>query len=717
MLKRLHVHRAVPGTVLIFVAALTVRLVYLAESRSSPFFDAPIVDAQTYVEQAAQIAGGQLLGPPEPFWQPPLYPYFLGLIARAFPKPALFVAARVIQALLAAASCVLLYQLCRRVGLASAGAWVALAFALYGPLVYFDGELLAVTLETFLYLGFLTALLAAQDASSRSAWIGAGLVGGLCAVTRPNILLFIVLLPLWTRSTPHARTSSAERHQTRKLEPRWPFAWVLLGVAVAVAPVTARNWIAGGEPVLISSNGGINFYIGNNARYDSTVAIHPGHHWEELVLEPVREGHLSHAARSRYFFTKALSWAAAKPADYAGLLARKVWLLWSGPELKRNVNIHYARVHSRLLAALLWERVIAFPFGLVAPLALLGLALTARPRRPTVRLLRLFLATYGTSVVLFFVTARYRAPMVPVLLIFAGMGATGLAALLRAGRRRAVAAWSALLLVLVCVLNYPSGDPAPHRDAQLQRDLGEVHLRKQDYAKAAMYCRRALGLDPDLPSAHHNLALAYLGQGHYTQAAHHAQWVVDRVPRRADSRVVLARAWMKLGRWEAARSQLELALAGVPDLPQAHLYLGQLLLKSNAPQEALPHLQRAATQLEGFWIHYDLGRAYQASGDLDNAVSAYGRALAVERRAEGLAALGAVLLLKDEMGAGVHYSQAALEADPHQAEAHANLGYAALRQERYGAAVRHYRRALQLKPNMASAQRGLARAQQAAGNR
>ena len=64
----------------LFAAALLLRLLYLLEARAhSPFFDAPVVDAQTYLEQARQIAAGDFALDGEAFWQPPLFPYFLAL--------------------------------------------------------------------------------------------------------------------------------------------------------------------------------------------------------------------------------------------------------------------------------------------------------------------------------------------------------------------------------------------------------------------------------------------------------------------------------------------------------------------------------------------------------------------------------------------------------------------------------------------------------------
>jgi hypothetical protein len=56
------------------VTALLVRLVYLAQVRTSPGFRVPLVDAETYVAMARAIAAGDLWGGRTAFWQAPLYP-------------------------------------------------------------------------------------------------------------------------------------------------------------------------------------------------------------------------------------------------------------------------------------------------------------------------------------------------------------------------------------------------------------------------------------------------------------------------------------------------------------------------------------------------------------------------------------------------------------------------------------------------------------------
>ena len=63
-------------------------------------------------------------------------------------------------------------------------------------------------------------------------------------------------------------------------------AWVVLGAALCIAPVTARNWFVTGEPVLITAHGGINFYIGNNPRASGTFTPAAGHAAGGRPLEP-----------------------------------------------------------------------------------------------------------------------------------------------------------------------------------------------------------------------------------------------------------------------------------------------------------------------------------------------------------------------------------------------------------------------------------------------
>ena len=72
-----------------------------------------------------------------------------------------------------------------------------------------------------------------------------------------------------------------------------------------------------------------------------------------------------------------------------------------------------------MLRVLLWKVPgIAFPFGLLLPLAAVGLGVAWR-RAPV---LAASVVLLGLAVAAFFVTARYRAPLVPLLALFAAAG-------------------------------------------------------------------------------------------------------------------------------------------------------------------------------------------------------------------------------------------------------------------------------------------------------
>ncbi|MDE2703724.1 MAG: hypothetical protein OXI35_01545, partial [Gemmatimonadota bacterium] len=65
---------------LIVLLSLGLRLFYLSELSTSPLFSVPVVDARTYVDDARYLSEVSWAGRPTPFWQPPLYPYLLGLL-------------------------------------------------------------------------------------------------------------------------------------------------------------------------------------------------------------------------------------------------------------------------------------------------------------------------------------------------------------------------------------------------------------------------------------------------------------------------------------------------------------------------------------------------------------------------------------------------------------------------------------------------------------
>ena len=96
----------------IFLLALVVRVIYLLELRSSPFFNFYMGDGQGYHEWANEIASGNWLGQ-EVFYQAPLYPYFLGLLYTLGADDLLSV--RICQAIIGSLASVLIGDATKRI--------------------------------------------------------------------------------------------------------------------------------------------------------------------------------------------------------------------------------------------------------------------------------------------------------------------------------------------------------------------------------------------------------------------------------------------------------------------------------------------------------------------------------------------------------------------------------------------------------------------------
>ena len=228
--------------ILLFALALGLRTAYILEIDDSPTFTHPPVDGQTYVKQAEAIAAGNWLGRgQEPFWQPPLYPYLLGLFRLFFEGDAFYYAVRLFQTLAGTGTCLLAWHLGRRLFHPGVGLAAGAAAAVYGPLIYFDGEILPASLATFLDLAGLALLLRCLRRPGPPGFLGAGALFGLASLTVPTVLSFAAAAAvfIWVkvkRGGPLAAGRLA-----------FPAAFVL-GVLLPILPVAVRNVTVGGTP-------------------------------------------------------------------------------------------------------------------------------------------------------------------------------------------------------------------------------------------------------------------------------------------------------------------------------------------------------------------------------------------------------------------------------------------------------------------------------------
>jgi tetratricopeptide (TPR) repeat protein len=598
-----------------------VRVAYILEHRASPFFYFPIIDSQIYDLMAQRFAAGAGLCDGAFFW-PPLYPWLLGLFYSAFDRDLL--GARILQAAIGAGSCLLLYGIGGVVFGRTAGVAAAIAMALYGTLIYFDGELLVPSLYIFLVLGGLLLLLHADRRRSRpglALWAGAGGALGLAALARPDILLFLPLAA--------ALGIAGAASGTRWMRVARPLSLLLAALAV-ISVATLRNYRAAQDFVLISSNGGINFYLGNNPDAESTVATRPGLAWVHLAGEPARAGIDGASASSRYFFVKGFAFLRQQPGAALGLYARKLATFWHSFEIGRDENAYSARQDSILLSLLLWRAgPFGFPFGLVAPLAGAGLVTAFSIRDRSRLLLYLFVLAGMASVLLFFVTARYRLTIVPILILFAVRYIQWVIERMRAGHRGPVLGSAALALLLLATMNrgFASADRiyGPEED----RYLGYALYNQGRRIEAEQAYRRALDRDSTYADVHAELGQLLLEDNRPAEALVHFAAAHRLLPYSAQTRFLLGNGYEATGRPDAAAAAYRRALEVEPH-PEAALRLGILLLDGGRLAEAEGYLVEARRLLpRDLNAVYRLSECYYRQGKYPEAEAALVAALAL----------------------------------------------------------------------------------------
>lgn len=527
-------------------------MAFVMQVKDSPYWRVPLVDAGAYDDAAQDMLSKSWLAPLPtsesdfaPYFQPPMYQIFLAILYLFFGHSV--IAAIVVQYVISSLACMLAYFIGRQFFGMRVGVAAGIACALTASHIFYDGRLLPPVLITVLNLSII--LLAAKQTRSPATWRWPiiGLLLGLSAITRPDILLFVPVLLAWMW---------LERKSVLPAKPVVWMAIVLAGTLLPVDLVSVRNIVVGHDTVLVSYNGGVNFFISNHPNMEETLAIRPGSTWDKLILSPVAEGITRPSEEDRFFYRSALRlmWQ-NKRATVTNFVRKLVWV-WRGPEIRRNEDDYYLTRISSIYKALLWRSGnFGFPFGVIAPLALLGMALSYRRRE--LFLLYGYIATQVLMLVIFFPCSRYRAPMMPILLIF---GAAAVFELVNLVRRKQLRDLVPILCLLVALgilptLCPPTFEGTPTQiEAENHRFLGLAHYEEEQPDKALAEFRQGLALSPDDPEINKWLMVLYTERGDLAAGEEYAKALIELVPDYAVAYQTLERIYTEQGRYdEAAR--------------------------------------------------------------------------------------------------------------------------------------------------------------------
>ena len=322
--------------------------------------------------------------------------------------------------------------------------------ALYTPAIFYETLLVKFALLPVTVAAALAWLVRGRDEQSARWLVPAGVALGALVLLRPNALLTAGVMVLWVVGPGVGLVRRAMTVGTR----------VALGAALVTVPLMLHTRAAGGDsggPALL----GIHFFIETNpesdGRYTEVRGVRDdivGHVVDARRIaerdlgRPLAAGEVSH-----YWFAKGLGFVRQHPFRYLLLEARKVWIALDGDEEGSfGDDFHDYRRAS-------WVLRLPLPsFAAVGPLGLLGLCLTFVGRQRA-RILPLFVASYLVSLLPFFVTGRYRLPLVPPMLVLAAFALCWLEANIR--QRRSGAVLGAALLVAAATAGLTSPEQLP----------------------------------------------------------------------------------------------------------------------------------------------------------------------------------------------------------------------------------------------------------------
>ncbi len=487
----------------VLAVALVVRLWYLWSYSKLPDWELLGVDNYYYHNWATSIASGNILGDTT-YFRAPFYAYCLGFLYALFGTS--LWTARLFGVSIGVASVLMTFLIGRRLFNARIGLTASAIQTVYPIVVYYGTELLADALFTLLVQLSIHYLLTLSERPDRRHLFTAGAMIGLAMITRPVALFLIPMgLVLILR---HAGIGTVFVRFVVMFS---------LGVLSFVGPVAIRNALLAHDPVLIASQGGINWYIGNHAGADGVAASLPeplGYNWTQSDVRSEAERSLgrglSSGEISTYWFELGNRWIVEHPSDFLRLFLRKLYYSVAPMELfnDRDLGLFFAKI------PLLHRNPLTFP--LLLTLALAGIILVAA-RSSQARWLLACMVVYLILTSLFFVNSRFRLPIIPYFFVFASCTLLSLVEQIRVDRKRAVLTLF-LMLTLAPICYHAWILPKREPTAQTQSSLALFHYSRGEFREALQVGRSALEDVPTFPDLNLNVGACYLRLGEIDSA-------------------------------------------------------------------------------------------------------------------------------------------------------------------------------------------------------
>jgi tetratricopeptide (TPR) repeat protein len=649
-----------------------------------------ISDASTYRQWAIQMVAG-VPRPEAVFPMGPLYPYFLAAILKLGLS---LYSVLFLQAILGSAVAMILAIIGGRLFGHGAGYISGILAALYAPYIFYDGLLLSESLQIFLMSLALLLILPERKMRFRNFKILlGGFLLGIVALGRGTILLFSILLVVyWLAAYFRGKDRGNKRYPIKA-------AVLIVGVVIGILPAALHN-LAKGEFVPISSNFGINLYIGNNGSsagtYDRPAGLNLNTDFTgRRVAERDSGRRLKSSEVSSFWTNKTLEYLKSDPGSFLAGLAKKAWLYFWWFDIPQAEAIQIQNEFSSVFKLPLAGLSLILVFGIA------GFVVVHRDER--IWILFLLLVANVAGCVVFFVIGRFRLMGALVLLLTSGAGVMFLYNAIRDRRWRDLAGFSAGCAVVVIVLFLPRPVDVKEEIASGYDNVGTYHYFMKRPDEAIEWFRRALDEDPEHSGAAGNLGALYYTTGEIDSALYYFHKALDIDSTSDKTLRNLGLVARDMGMIDSARYYYRTAGRVAPFGVDADVILGELAkIKPDSSGEQLSPSEKRFNALLNVAERASADREYQRAEKL------YKMALEIKPDdIRALNGLGIAYQAQSKLEAASKMFELILEYSQDNAAAYSNLGSMLYRRGLVDSAISLWEKALQKDPDNARIKRNL----------
>lgn len=465
------------------LVSLLINLIILMDYCNSPFTKFLLWDAANYWEWALDISTGNWLGD-KAFHQAPFYPYLLSLFISVFGGEVfpIYLFQGILSAITSALICSITNNL---TGNRVSGLIAGLIYSFYGLQVFYATKILSECIAAFFSVFTVWLLLSYRR---KRTIIAAGISFGILLLIKPHFLISVpfVILFYFLKLKSQGNRILFERC----------FCFVF-PVILIVSLVSIRNYYVEKDFILVSGNGGENFYIGNHEKAKGTYVQIEGVSADiayqdkdirDLAIK-ITGKDMKRSEISKFWFNNGLKFIKNNKLKFLRLQWSKLKNLFSGADLTNMYVLSFEKKNLTRLFSIAFVNIY-----LLVPLFFAGIIIVIEEWK-NYYLILLFLFVNIANIIIFFYDTRFMVIAMPFFILISAVGIVNVFRMFKGNANKSMLFKPvfAALIAGICLLPIMiiRDNKFETHDWRMWMTLGEIKYGFGNYNEALRYFIRS----------------------------------------------------------------------------------------------------------------------------------------------------------------------------------------------------------------------------------